>query len=168
MVIGASAGGVEALTALFSDMPRDIPAACFIVSHMFAVSYNYLAVALDDASALRVKQAEDHEPIRHGVVYVAAPDRHLIVKADTVRVTRGPRANRWRPAIDPLFRPAAVAHGARAIGIVLAGMLDDGTAACRQSSVAAESRSCRTRKKPHSRRCREPRSRTSSSITRSL
>lgn len=128
VVIGASAGGVEAIAALLCEMPAKIPATFFVVSHVLPESGNHLVDTLNTRGPLPAKHAEDGEEFRHGFVYVAPPDRHLLVKRDHVRVTRGPRENRWRPAIDPLFRSAAVAHGPRVIGIVLTGMLDDGTA----------------------------------------
>jgi two-component system chemotaxis response regulator CheB len=128
VVIGASAGGVEAITSLAKDLPADIPASLFVVSHLLPESSNHLVDALNTTGPLPAKSAEDGEDIRTGVIYVAPPDRHLLVKRDCVRVTRGPRENRWRPAIDPLFRSAAVAYGPRVLGVVLTGMLDDGTA----------------------------------------
>jgi two-component system chemotaxis response regulator CheB len=128
VVIGASAGGTEAITSLLSALPADIPAALFVVCHVLPDSGNHLVDTLNTSGPLPAKHAQDGEDIRHGIVYVAPPDRHLLVKRDRVRVTRGPRENRWRPAIDPLFRSAAVAYGARVIGVVLSAMLDDGTA----------------------------------------
>jgi two-component system chemotaxis response regulator CheB len=128
VVIGASAGGVEAIATLLRDMPREVPAAFFVVSHVLPESANHLVDTLNTRGPLTAKHARDGEEFRHGFVYVAPPDRHLLVKRDHVRVSRGPRENRWRPAIDPLFRSAAVAHGPRVVGIVLTGMLDDGTA----------------------------------------
>src|SRR4051812_16894726 len=128
IVIGASAGGVEAIATLMREMPADIPASFFVVSHVLPESGNHLIDTLNTTGPLPAKHPEDGEEFRPGFVYVAPPDRYLLVKEDHVRVTRGPRENRWRPAIDPLFRSAAVAHGARVIGIVLTGMLDDGTA----------------------------------------
>jgi two-component system chemotaxis response regulator CheB len=128
VVIGASAGGVDAITTLVSALPADLPAALFVVCHVLPDSGNHLVDALNTSGALPAKHARDGEDIRRGIVYVASPDRHLLVKRDCVRVTRGPRENRWRPAVDPLFRSAAVAYGARVIGVVLSGMLDDGTA----------------------------------------
>jgi two-component system chemotaxis response regulator CheB len=128
VVIGASAGGTDAISGVVRQLPLDIPAAMFVVCHQLPDTQNYLVDVLNTAGPLIAKQAEDGEEIRHGVVYVAPPDRHLLVKKEGIRITRGPRENRWRPAIDPLFRSAAVAFGPRAIGIVLSGMLDDGTA----------------------------------------
>jgi two-component system chemotaxis response regulator CheB len=128
VVIGASAGGVDAITTLIKDLPPDLAASLFVVSHLLPDSNNHLVDALNTAGPLPAKSAGDGEDIRSGIVYVAPPDRHLLVKRDCVRVTRGPRENRWRPAIDPLFRSAAVAYGARVIGVILTGMLDDGTA----------------------------------------
>ncbi|HKA42963.1 MAG TPA: chemotaxis protein CheB [Burkholderiales bacterium] len=128
VVVGTSAGGADALLRLFKQLPRDLPAAFFVTYHLIPGARAVIADLLLQAGSLRPKLAEDGEPIRRGVIYVARPDRHLIVKRGEVRVTRGPRENRWRPAIDPLFRSAAVAYRSRVIGIVLTGMLDDGTA----------------------------------------
>jgi two-component system, chemotaxis family, protein-glutamate methylesterase/glutaminase len=128
VVIGGSAGAGEALLDLVKQLPRGFPAAIFVAYHLPPGGESYMHRVLAAARTLDVKLADDSEPIRHGVVYVARADRHLLVDRDAVRVTRGPRENRWRPAIDPLFRSAAVAHGSRVIGIVLTGMLDDGTA----------------------------------------
>ncbi|HEX2826531.1 MAG TPA: chemotaxis protein CheB [Burkholderiales bacterium] len=127
VVIGASAGGVEAIVGVMRDLPADIAASFFVVSHVLPEAGSHLLDALNTMGPLPARHAEDGEEFKHGVIYVAPPDRHLLVKRDHVRVTRGPRENRWRPAIDPLFRSAAVAHGPCAVGIVLSGMLDDGT-----------------------------------------
>lgn len=127
VVVGASAGGVEAIVALLRGLPRDIAAAVFVVSHVLPDAGSHLLDALNTAGPLPAKHAQDGEAFKQGLVYIAPPDRHLLVKRDHVRVTRGPRENRWRPAIDPLFRSAAVAYDSRVIGIVLSGMLDDGT-----------------------------------------
>jgi two-component system chemotaxis response regulator CheB len=128
IVIGGSAGGLEAVIALLRQFPADFPAAFFVVCHMMPNANGHLAGAINASGPLMAKQAEDGEEIKLGIVYVAAPDRHLLVKHGCIRITRGPRENRWRPAIDPLFRSAAVAYGRRVIGVVLTGMLDDGTA----------------------------------------
>jgi two-component system chemotaxis response regulator CheB len=128
IVIGGSAGGLDAVIALLRQFPSDIPATFFVVCHMMPNANGHVADAINATGPLMAKQAEDGEEIKSGTVYVAAPDRHLLVKKGCVRVTRGPRENRWRPAIDPLFRSAAVAYGCRVIGVVLTGMLDDGTA----------------------------------------
>jgi two-component system chemotaxis response regulator CheB len=128
IVIGASAGGVEAVIAVLRQLPADIKASIFVVCHLLPSAKSHLVDAFNTAGPFVAKCAEDGEEIAHGVVYVAPPDRHMLVKPGYVRITRGPRENRWRPAIDPLFRSAAVAYGERVIGIVLTGMLDDGTA----------------------------------------
>ncbi len=127
VVVGASAGGFLPLTQLMAWLPRDLPAALFIVRHMQPTSESEFAAILGRSGPLRCKDAKDNEPIEHGVVYIAPPDHHLIVKHGHVRVTRGPREDRWRPSINVLFRSAAVAYGPRVIGIVMSGMLDDGT-----------------------------------------
>jgi two-component system, chemotaxis family, protein-glutamate methylesterase/glutaminase len=126
IVIGASMGGLEALRALVKQLPPDLPAAVFIVLHITPSAPSLLAPILDRDSALPVTSAQDGEAIESGRIYVAPPDHHLLLKPGQVRLTRGPRENRTRPAIDPLFRSAAVAYGPHVIGVVLTGYLDDG------------------------------------------
>jgi two-component system chemotaxis response regulator CheB len=128
VVIGGSAGATEALLELLRQLPGSFPACVFVAYHMPPHAEGVLHKTLAGAGALRVRLAEDGDPVRHGVVYVARPDRHLLVDDGVVRVVRGPRENHWRPAIDPLFRSAAVAYGSRVIAVVLTGRLDDGTA----------------------------------------
>lgn len=128
IVIGASAGGIEALKTLFAMLPATFPAAIFVVVHLSAESPGLLPVIFEHVSQLPVVQAVDQEPIRAGRVYVAPPDQHLLLEPGWMRLTHGPKENRFRPAIDPLFRSAAYAFGPQVIGIVLSGMLDDGTA----------------------------------------
>jgi two-component system chemotaxis response regulator CheB len=127
IVIGASAGGVPALTELLRGLPADLPAALFVVIHTSPTSPGILPQILQRAGKLPAAHAEDGEPIRHGRIYVAPPDRHLLIKHDRVRVVRGPKENGFRPAADPLFRTAARTCGARTVGVVLSGGLDDGT-----------------------------------------
>jgi two-component system, chemotaxis family, protein-glutamate methylesterase/glutaminase len=128
IAIGASSGGVEALVELSAALPAALPAAVFVVLHMSPDATSALPQILARHCALPVVGATDGAPIRRGQVYVAVPDHHLIVDRGVVRVVRGPRENRHRPAVDVLFRSAARAYGSRAIGVVLTGALDDGTA----------------------------------------
>lgn len=128
IVIGASAGGFEALKQLVSDLPEDLDASVFIVWHISPDVRGILPQVLNRAGRLKTAHAVDGEPILPGRIYVAPPDHHLLIENGHVRVTRGPKENRFRPAIDPLFRSAAIAYGARVIGVVLSGALDDGTA----------------------------------------
>lgn len=128
IVIGGSAGSIEALQLILGGLPPALPAAVLIVVHTHPTSPGQLARALEWRSGRPVVFAQDGEPLVHGRILVAPPDRHLLVEHDRVRLTRGPRENRSRPAIDPLFRSAAYFGGARVIGVVLSGMLDDGTA----------------------------------------
>lgn len=128
IVIGGSAGSIEALKTLFAALPPTLPAAIFVVVHMSADSPGLLPAIFDRISPLPVLQATDQTPIRAGHIYMAPPDQHLLVEPGWMRVTYGPRENRFRPAIDPLFRSAAYAFGPQVIGIVLSGLLDDGTA----------------------------------------
>jgi len=116
---------------LARSFPRDFPAAVFMVLHVPADSPSLLPRILSRAGPLCAKHAEDGEPIRPGHIFVAPPDRHLAIEDQHVRVTRGPRENRHRPAIDPLFRSAARVGGARVIGVILSGHLDDGAAGLR-------------------------------------
>ncbi|HEX8889313.1 MAG TPA: chemotaxis protein CheB [Pyrinomonadaceae bacterium] len=131
IVVGASAGGVEALSTLVHGLPADLPAALFVVLHVPAQTPSLLPAILDRVSPLPVSQAIDGEKIQHGHIYVAPPDYHLLVERDFVRVIRGPKENRYRPAVDPLFRSAALAYGPRVVGVILTGALDDGTVGMR-------------------------------------
>ena len=127
IVIGASVGGVETLSNLVAQFPEDLSATIFIVLHVIPTATGQLAPLLDRAGPLRATTAQDCEIFEPGRIYVAPPDHHLLVKQGYLRVTRGLRENRVRPAIDPLFRSAAVAYGARVVGVVLTGLQNDGT-----------------------------------------
>lgn len=128
IVIGASAGGVEALVTLTRSLRRNLPAAVFVVLHIPAQSPSLLPDILNRAESLKAVQAKDGMKIEHGHIYVAPPDHHMLVERGKVRVVHGPKENRHRPAVDPLFRSAALAYGPRVIGVILTGSLDDGTA----------------------------------------
>lgn len=128
IVVGASAGGIEALRVLVAALPADLSASVFIVLHTSPEAPGMLADILDRAGRLPAKSAKDGERIRPGTIYVAPPDRHLLVEPNVVRATRGPKENRFRPAVDPLFRSAAQTYGPRVVGVILTGYLDDGTA----------------------------------------
>ncbi|WP_158244268.1 chemotaxis protein CheB [Trinickia dabaoshanensis] len=127
IVLGASAGGVDALTAIAAALPERLPAAVLIVLHI-GPHPSILPEMLQKAGRLPAHHARDGERIVQGNIYVAPPDLHLVIENDIVRTIRGPKQNFSRPAIDPLFRSAAVARGPRVIGAVLTGHLDDGTA----------------------------------------
>lgn len=129
IAIGASAGGLQPLQRVLADLPADLPAAVFVVLHIGASSH--LAEILDRAGPLPVSSAEDGRQIERGHVYVAVPERHLMLHHNHVMLRRGPRENMARPAIDPLFRSAACTFGARAVGVVLSGALNDGSAGLR-------------------------------------
>ncbi|MDB4996803.1 MAG: CheB methylesterase [Myxococcaceae bacterium] len=127
-MIGTSAGGMFALQQLFAQLPKEFPAPVMVVQHMRPDNDGRVLVeAINDSGALRCKLARNGERFKAGHIYVAPPDNHLLVKATTLLVTKGARENRYRPAIDPMFRSAAVTHGPRVISVVLTGLLDDGT-----------------------------------------
>ncbi len=128
VVIGASAGGVEALLTVVRALPHDLPAAVFVVLHVPPDGESMLPRILSHAGPLPAAHPQDGDLIEQGRIYVAPPDYHLLVERERMRVVRGPRENRSRPAVDPLFRSAARAYGPRVIGVILSGMLDDGTA----------------------------------------
>ncbi|MGH2541974.1 MAG: chemotaxis protein CheB, partial [Ardenticatenaceae bacterium] len=128
IVIGGSAGGVDALRQLIEMLPDDLPAALFVVLHFPAHAPSVLPRVLNRRTGLSVSHARDGEPIEQGRIYIAPPDRHLLIKRGHVRLSPGPRENSARPAIDPLFRTAATSYGPRVVGVVLSGSLDDGSA----------------------------------------
>lgn len=128
VVIGASAGAQSALGALVAQLPADFPAAILIVHHMAATGSNdALLRVLAEKGNLPCKQAIQHGAIKSGHIYLPQPDHHLMIAQAKTLVTKGARENRARPAIDPLFRSAAVEFGNRVIGVILTGYLDDGT-----------------------------------------
>ncbi len=126
--MGASAGGVEALSRLVSQLPPDFPAAVFVTIHFPASTTSVLPRILNRAGPLEAVHPRDRDVIEPGKIYVAPPDHHLLIFPGRVRVVRGPTENGNRPAIDPMFRSASLAYGGRVLGVVLTGNLDDGTA----------------------------------------
>ena len=128
IVVGASAGGIEALRALTGALPADLSASLFIVVHTSPDAPGMLADIFNRSGKLPATYATDGERIEKGRIYVAPPDRHLLIEPNRICVTRGPKENRFRPAVDPLFRSAAQTYGPRVAGIILTGYMDDGTA----------------------------------------
>lgn len=127
IVIGASAGGVESLKEVLSELPADFPAAICVVLHVPAYQPSLLPKILTQCCKMKAIHPEDGMQLKTGVIYVAPPDHHLLVERDRLAVKKGPKENRFRPSIDALFRSAAYQYGPQAIGVVLSGALDDGT-----------------------------------------
>lgn len=127
LVIGASAGGILALTDLFKSLPEDFEAYIFVVLHISPFSPSVLPQLLSRAGHISAKHPMDGEELKPNLIYVAPPDHHLILEKDKILVKKGPKENRFRPSIDALFRSAAYNFNSRVVGVVLSGMLDDGT-----------------------------------------
>ena len=128
VVIGTSAGGIDALRTLVKDLPADFQASIFIVLHTGPDSPGLLDQILQRVSPVKVRNPIDKEKIQGNRIYVAPPDHHLIIEPGIICLSKGPKENRFRPAIDPLFRSAAQVYGPKVIGVILTGGLDDGVA----------------------------------------
>jgi two-component system, chemotaxis family, protein-glutamate methylesterase/glutaminase len=126
IVIGASAGGVEALMTLFAKLPADLAAAVAVVLHRSPVHETRLASVLGRHASLPVREAENGDALEPGVIAIAPRDQHLLVEDSRLRLSRGPREHHTRPAIDPLFVSAAQTCGPRVVGVMLSGTGDDG------------------------------------------
>lgn len=126
IAIGASSGGVDALSILVAALPETLPVPVLIVLHIGA-NRSELPKLLSAAGPIPAKHGEDGEPICPGRIYVAPPDRHMIVARGRLRLLRTPKENWARPAIDPLFRSAAEGYGPNAVGVILTGNLNDGS-----------------------------------------
>src|SRR5215831_12109633 len=128
IVIGGSSGATAPLKDILGRLPKDLPAAVFVVRHIPAQGTGILSTVMSAFSRLPVVEAENGMVIENGHIYLAAPDHHLLVYESHVMLGRGPRENLVRPAIDPLFRSAALQYGPRVIGVILSGLLSDGAA----------------------------------------
>jgi len=127
IVVGASAGGINALKEFVRFLPADFKGSVFVVLHIPAYTETYLPHILSKAGPLKAEIPKDGETIEPGKIYVAPNDHHMLLEGSKVIVRRGPKENRFRPSIDALFRSAAYVYGPRVIGVVLSGFLDDGT-----------------------------------------
>lgn len=128
IVVGASAGGMSALIEMVANLKTGMDASVFIVLHLSKTSISdYLVHKLQPHTYMQCELAKDGEAIEKDRIYIASPNYHLLVKKNKVILGEGPQENRWRPSIDVLFRSAAAAYSTRTIGVVLTGLLDDGT-----------------------------------------
>jgi two-component system, chemotaxis family, protein-glutamate methylesterase/glutaminase len=127
IVVGASAGGVEALKNFVRSLPKGLKASIFIVLHIPGYSKSFLPSILSKVTFAKVLHPKDGEKIEEGKIYIAPPDHHLLIERGKIAITKGPKENRFRPSIDALFRSAAYVYGPKVIGIVLSGVLNDGT-----------------------------------------
>lgn len=128
IVIGGSAGSIQVLSELAASLPKNLPASVFVVVHIAPEAHSLLPEILTTAGPLPASHAQDGQSIERGHIYVAPPDHHLLLEDGVMRTVRGPKENRHRPAVDPLFRSAAVQYGPRVAGVILSGALDDGSA----------------------------------------
>ena len=128
ILVGASAGGVSALSQLVRELPADLPAAVFVVLHISPYGKSAMPAILSRAGVLPAEHPKDEDLVQEGRIYVAPPDQHLILEDGRVRLSHGASENAQRPAVDVLFRTGAQAYGRRAVAVVLTGNLDDGTA----------------------------------------
>jgi two-component system chemotaxis response regulator CheB len=128
IVIGTSAGGVDALPRLIGSLPKNLSASVFVVLHIPPQGRDLMPEIIRRTASLSVAHAKDGEKIQNGHIYLAIPDHHMQLDGARVRLLRGPRENFHRPSIDALFRTAAESYGSRVVGVILTGNLDDGTA----------------------------------------
>jgi two-component system, chemotaxis family, protein-glutamate methylesterase/glutaminase len=128
IVIGSSMHGIETLRRLVGALPADFPAPILVAQHLGATSLGALPEILSKAGRLKAVHPQGGEAVEAGRIYVAPPDRHMLLEKNRVYLSHGPRENFVRPAADPLFRSAALAYGPAVVGVVLTGQLDDGTA----------------------------------------
>jgi two-component system, chemotaxis family, protein-glutamate methylesterase/glutaminase len=126
IVIGASAGGVEALMSIFARLPKDLPAAVAVVLHRHPLYNVHLAKVLGRVAALPLVEVLEEGPLTPGTIYIAPSDAHLLLTKDGTKIDRGAKEHFTRPAVDPLFRSAAEAYGSRVLGVLLTGGGDDG------------------------------------------
>lgn len=126
VAVGASAGGVEALTRLVARLPDDAPYGVLVVLHMPPDAPSVLPKILDRAGPLPAEPATDGSALKPGHIYVCVPDRHLMVADGRIVLSEGPTENGHRPAVNALFRSVALSFGPRAVGVLLSGVLDDG------------------------------------------
>jgi two-component system, chemotaxis family, protein-glutamate methylesterase/glutaminase len=128
IVIGASAGGTDAIRKLVAGFPADLPASVFVTIHIPGNRGGVLPAIITSAGPLVAVHPQDGESIRHGRIYVAPPDYHLLIRQDHIHLGHGPRENLQRPCINVMFRSAASSYGERVAGVLLTGLLDDGAA----------------------------------------
>src|SRR5262245_46053721 len=126
LALGTSAGGIDALRFLAREFKKDLQASVLVLIHLSSQFRSVLDAILTQAGPLTATFAKDGEALRHGHIYIGPPERHLIVDGDRLRLGKGPRENHARPAIDPMFRSAALCCGPRTVGVVLTGTLYDG------------------------------------------
>ncbi len=154
IAIGGSAGSFEALRTIARKLPADLPAAIFVVIHLSPRGKSYLPDLLEGWGELPAACGSDGERVQPGRIYVAPPDRHLLVAEDHIHLTRGPKEGLHRPSINVTFRSAALAYGPRVIGVLLSGRLDDGASGFGKSQTGGASLwSSRIPKRPSSRPC---------------
>lgn len=127
IVIGGSAGGVEALIKLMRSLPPGLSATFFVVMHIGPRSKSVLPQILQRAAKIPATHPVEGEMIRCGHIYVAPPDQHMLIEKGHIDLSHGPKEHHTRPALDPTFRTAAEMYGGRVVGVLLSGRLRNGT-----------------------------------------
>jgi two-component system chemotaxis response regulator CheB len=136
IAIGESAGGFHSLCSVLAPLPADLPAALLVAQHLGPAHKSVMADLLQHKTAMVVRQAEDGEVIRNGVVLIAPPDWHLLAEPGAIRLLRTPAVRQHRPSIDLLFESVAVSYGHHAVAVVLSGSGNDGAAGIRAVKMA--------------------------------
>ena len=128
IVIGGSAGSLRVVAEIVRNLPRDLNAAIFVILHSVPRQRSLVPEILNALEGLPARQAEEGDKIRPGEIYVAPPDRHMVIAKDHIHLSRGPKEGLQRPSINVTFRSAAITYDERVIGVLLSGLLDDGAA----------------------------------------
>ncbi len=136
VAIGASAGGLEAVSAILHDLRADFRSPILVVLHLHPDYTSHVADILRRCTKLRVQDAQEHDALQRGVAYLATPDRHLLISAGQIVLSHSPAVNFSRPSIDMTFDSVVKAYGSKVIGVILSGSGKDGSEGLRAIKLA--------------------------------